>query len=345
MAAAADSRIGMPARRIIIMLLLVAVVAIGGASGVYLFLANANSNRGLHVLVSIDPAEVLKDALERLRGEARRRLREARVGIAAIGVVDGAVQLTVAKPDEVEVALATLRAIGSDVEVGSGEGGNVTVTLPKVGQDKQLAEAVRKSIGIVRQRCDAANISIRRVEAEGRDRIRVHAANPEDAARLRDLIVNSGKLSFHEVHPVMTAQAAESAGAPEGFRVYATAMTPPASMLLREAPVMQGHDLADAQAGFDPRTSEPVITFRLNVAGARKFGQFTAANVGRPFAVVVDGTVLSAPVIREPILGGAGQISGNFTAAEAQQLAVKLRSGTLPAKLTIIEERVVTRDE
>ncbi|MET0432052.1 MAG: protein translocase subunit SecD, partial [Hyphomicrobium sp.] len=103
----------------------------------------------------------------------------------------------------------------------------------------------------------------------------------------------------------------------------------------------QGEDLADAQPGFDSRTNEPVINFRFNQSGARKFGNFTKDNVGRPFAIVLDDKVLSAPVIREAILGGSGQISGNFTVESTNKLAVQLRSGSLPTKLTIVEERTV----
>ena len=104
---------------------------------------------------------------------------------------------------------------------------------------------------------------------------------------------------------------------------------------------MQGDDLTDAQPGFDQRTNEPIISFRFNQSGARRFGNFTRDNVGRPFAIVLDDKVLSAPVIREPILGGSGQISGSFTVESANTLAVQLRSGALPTKLTIVEERTV----
>ena len=104
---------------------------------------------------------------------------------------------------------------------------------------------------------------------------------------------------------------------------------------------MSGADLTDAQPGFDQRTSEPIVNFRFNSTGARKFAQATQDNVGKPFAIVLDNQVISAPVIREPILGGSGQISGNFTVQAANDLAILLRAGALPAPLTIIEERTV----
>src|SRR5690606_38690653 len=109
----------------------------------------------------------------------------------------------------------------------------------------------------------------------------------------------------------------------------------------REAPVLRADQLVDAQPGFDQRTNEPIITFRFNQSDARTFGRFTQENVGRPFPIVLDDKVLSASEIREPILGGSGQISGSFTVESANNLAMQLRSGALPAKLTVIEERTV----
>ena len=111
--------------------------------------------------------------------------------------------------------------------------------------------------------------------------------------------------------------------------------------MLEERALLSGEQLTDSQPGFDQRTNEPMISFRFNQAGARIFGRATQENVGRRFAIVLDNKVISAPVIREPILGGTGQISGNFDVASANRLAVLLRSGALPAPLTIVEERTV----
>jgi preprotein translocase subunit SecD len=105
--------------------------------------------------------------------------------------------------------------------------------------------------------------------------------------------------------------------------------------------VVSGGDLTDAQPGFDQRTNEPIVQFRFNTSGARKFAQVTQENVGKPFAIILDNEVISAPVIREPITGGSGQISGSFTVQSANDLSILLRAGALPAPLTIIEERTV----
>jgi preprotein translocase subunit SecD len=134
-------------------------------------------------------------------------------------------------------------------------------------------------------------------------------------------------VSFHEVHPSMAAAQAQERGAPGGYRIYPSDVQG-GDLLLREEPVLHGGHMADAQAAFDQYASLPIVTFRFSAAGAEKFASFTRNNVGRPFAVVIDGRVITAPVIREPILGGTGQINGNFTAASANQLAARIRSGT-----------------
>ncbi len=116
---------------------------------------------------------------------------------------------------------------------------------------------------------------------------------------------------------------------------------PGAKLPVEKQVMVQGEDLTDAQPGFDQRTQEPVVNFRFNIRGGQRFGEVTAANVGRPFAIVLDGKVISAPRILGPIMGGSGQISGHFTVESANNLAILLRAGALPAKLTIVEERTV----
>jgi hypothetical protein len=137
-------------------------------------------------------------------------------------------------------------------------------------------------------------------------------------------------LSFHEVHPSLEAGEARRKGVPAGYRIYPapdSGVPWEKELVLREEPLLHGGDLADAQPSLDQRTNLPIITFRFNAAGTRTFARFTRNNVGRPFAVVVDGSVVTAPTILEPILGGAGQISGKFTSDSAVQLAARIRSG------------------
>lgn len=134
-------------------------------------------------------------------------------------------------------------------------------------------------------------------------------------------------IAFHEVHPTFAAHHAMQSGVPAGYRIVPPAVPGVGDLLIREEPIVHAGEMADAQAAFDEGMREPVIDFRFNESGARKFGQFTRNNIGRTVAIVVAGQVVSAPVIREPILGGKGRISGNFTRAAAESLAGRIRSG------------------
>jgi preprotein translocase subunit SecD len=138
----------------------------------------------------------------------------------------------------------------------------------------------------------------------------------------------------------VTPEQALQTGVPQDSEIlYGSKQNEP--YVIKRAVAVSGADLVDAQPGFDQRTSEPIVSFRFNSNGARRFAQISQENVGKPFAIVLDNQVISAPVIREPILGGSGQISGNFTVQEANDLSILLRAGALPAPLTIIEERTV----
>jgi preprotein translocase subunit SecD len=307
---------------------------------------------GAHLLLAMDTEALRKDWLDNLRSEARRQLRDAKIYPSAIGVSGGAVQVRIDKADEVEPALRELRKlaqpIGSavlgttsnDIDVARGDGGLITLTPNSAGIQHRIASAASAAIETVNRRVNALGTAESTVVRQGRDRILVQYPGLQDTKQLKDIIGQTAKLTFHEVHPQMSAEQAGTRP-PQGFRVYPSAEGDGISYLLRESPIVQGDDLTDAQPGFDQRTNEPIISFRFNQAGARRFGNFTRDHVGQPFAIVLDDKVLSAPVIREPILGGSGQISGSFTVESANTLAVQLRSGALPTKLTIVEERTV----
>jgi len=163
-----------------------------------------------------------------------------------------------------------------------------------------------------------------------------------DVERLKKLIGETGKLEFRMVDPGANAQqVVETKQVPLDDELLYSKDTPPVPYVIRKQVLVSGENLVDSQPGFDQRTNEPIVTFRFDSTGAKRFARATQENVGLPFAIILDGKVVSAPVIREPILGGSGQISGHFTVPEASDLAVTLRSGALPAKLTVIEERTV----
>jgi protein-export membrane protein SecD len=322
--------------------------------------SDAMSKPGAHLVLLLDAAEVRAYWLSSMRDEIRSRLRQAKIGFGGVGVADNMVQVRLGKPEDADAAVKALAylapaatrgvlekllnlmggAPGSDVAIAKGEGGNLTVTPSKAGFERRTSAALDDAVAIAGRRLEGMGISAS-VTREGLDRIHVHAPAVQDTTALKELLTKPARLGFHEVHASISAEQARQERIPAGFKIYSA---PPGELLLREIPVLRGSDLTDAHPAFDQRTNDPVISFRFNSVGAHTFSRFTADNVGRPFAIVLDDVVLSAPVIREPILGGAGQVSGNFTIAEAQHLAVQLRAGALPAKLIVVEERVVPPD-
>jgi protein-export membrane protein SecD len=307
---------------------------------------------GAHLLLAMDTKELEKDWLTTLRDDTRRQLREVKVGFTSLGVVGNSVQVKITKPEEMDKATEAVKKLvtpignailgsgGNDITVASA-GDTITITPTQQGMQHRVSSAASAAIETVNRRVNAMGTSESTVVRQGTDRILVQFPGLQDTKQLKDLIGQTAKLTFHSVHPDISAEEAKQTRTPVGYKVYPSTEADGRSYVLQETPVVSGEDLVDAQPGFDSRTNEPIISFRFNQSGARKFGTFTKDNVGSPFAIVLDNKVLSAPVIREPILGGSGQISGSFTVDSASTLAVQLRSGALPTKLTIVEERTV----
>ncbi len=308
---------------------------------------------GAHLLLAMEVNDVRKDWLDTLRDDARRRLREAKVGVTAVGIANNAVQVRIAKAEDSAAALKALKEMsqqignplfgttGTDVEVTSSDPSSFAITPSEQGLQQRVINALAAAIETVRRRVDAMGTTEPTIIREGASRILVQVPGLQDTVQLKELIGKTARLSFHEVHPSLSAADAKASRVPPGYKIYQGENKTEADLVLRETPVVRGDELTSANPAFDSRTNEPIIDFGFNNAGARKFGKFTQDHVGQPFAIILDDKIISAPVIREPILGGRGQISGSFTPESSNQLAIQLRSGALPAKLTIIEERTV----
>jgi preprotein translocase subunit SecD len=201
-----------------------------------------------------------------------------------------------------------------------------------------VARAVEQTIDVLRERIDGLALKPT-FQLEGDGRFVIEVPRQPDTTRLKALIVAPGKLAFRFVDMSMSADQAKLGEMPPQTEILQDQKGTP--YLVEKRVAMSGDNLIDAQPAFDQRTNEPIVTFRFNAVGAREFARITGERVGAPMAVVLDGVVLAAPIIREPILGGSGQISGNFTVESASDLAMLLRSGALPAPLTIIEERTL----
>jgi preprotein translocase subunit SecD len=313
---------------------------------------------GAHLLLSMDTEELKRDWLGNLREDARKSMRDAKIGVTGLGASGGTVQVRLNKPEDADKALTELKKLiqpignailgtsGNDIEVEKGsEPGLIILKPTDQGLDQRVQNAISTSIETINRRINALGTAESTVVRQGKDRILIQYPGLQDTTQLKKLIGETAKLTFHEVHNSVTATEAKEGRVPLGFKVFESGEREEersgAGYVLKELPVVSGEDLVDAQPGFDPRNNEPVINFRFDQKGALFFGKFTQNHVGEPFAIVLDGKVISAPVIREPILGGSGQISGNFTVETANNLAIQLRSGALPAKLTIVEERTV----
>jgi|LNFM01.1.fsa_nt_gb protein-export membrane protein SecD len=311
---------------------------------------------GAHLLLAMDVESLRKDWLVNTQQDARRQLRDAKIAFSGVGVANNNVNVRLVNAADVEKALVEVRKLNTQIgsalmgtqtnslEVKS-EGSLITLTPTDAGFNDRITSAIGAALETVRRRIDSLGTTEPSIVRQGRDRILVQVPGFDDTARLKEVIGSTAKLTFHRVHESILPDQAQQGRMPAGFKIFPGDANADrggaASYLLQEIPIVQGEDLVDSQQGFDSRTNEAVINFRFNQKGARVFGRFTQDNIGRPFAIVLDDKVLSAPVIRSEILGGSGQISGNFTVESANDLAIKLRSGALPAKLTIVEERTV----
>ena len=312
---------------------------------------------GAHLLYQIDEKELVSDWLGNIRGDVRETLRSSRIGYTdlAQNVAGRSVSVRIRKAADLDKALTELKKlsapigndvfggfVGNDLDVGLNDNGGVTLTATEPGVNDRISSAIQTSIETIRRRVDAFGTTEPSIQREGRNRILVQVPGVSDVQRLKNLIGETGKLEFRMVDPSAdAADVAASKKAPPGTELVYSSDEPPIPYVLKDQVLVSGESLVGSQPGFDSQTGEPVVTFRFDSAGAKRFGRATQDNVGLPFAIVLDNKVVSAPVIREPILGGTGQISGSFSVQEANDLSVLLRSGALPAKLTVIEERTV----
>ncbi len=309
---------------------------------------------GSHLLLEMDVRQIEQEWLDSIRDEVRQRLRKAKIGYTGLRIVKDHVQVRIKKPEQYEAAYKELRGMiqqlagsiftgagGPDLEVTRGENNLILLKPTDAAITERITNAINSALETIRRRIDALGTTEPTIQRQGRTRILVQVPGLDDPQKLKALIGETAKLDFRLVHPSMTPSEARRTRVPPGWKIFPSADGFAGEYLLRSRAIVSGEDLVDAQPSFDQRTNEPVVLFRFNASGARRFGRVTQENVGRPFAIVLDGKVISAPVIREPILGGTGQISGSFTVESATKLAIQLRSGALPADMEIVEERTV----
>jgi len=308
---------------------------------------------GSYLLLEVDTAAVVRERLEGLADAARTRLRQGNIGFLNLASDPEArrLQFRVRDPAQAQAAAAAMRELAipvplggagqtqPDIEVAANPDGTVAAVLTEAGLRAKTSGAVDQSVEIVRRRVDETGVSEAQVARQGLGRIIVQLPGVEDPNRIKDLLGRTARMTFHLLDETANPAAASPPVGVQflpGERDNAAQRYP-----VRRRVEVDGANLSDARAGQDSRTGEWVVNFTFDSLGTRRFSDITRANVGRPFAIVLDERVITAPVIREPITGGRGQISGSFTARTANDLAVLLRAGALPAPLTVVEERTV----
>ncbi|MDR3472689.1 MAG: protein translocase subunit SecD [Devosia sp.] len=307
---------------------------------------------GSYLLLEVNRAGIVTDRLTELRRDARNILANQN-GIGNIITINGnalSIELTDAttrqKADQVLQALQN-NVGGSVIGIGGVKeltftdtaDGKISIGLTDDGINQRMSSLVTQSMEVIRKRIDQLGTTEPQIQREGSDRVLVQVPGFQDSARLKEIISKTARLTFHLVYPNMTAAQAKQQGLPAGTEIVPSQAG--GDELLYEDVALGGESLVDAQPGFDSQNSRSVVSFRFDTRGAVTFGDITSKNVGRRFAIVLDNQVITAPVIQQPITGGTGQISGNFTPQSANDLAVLLRAGALPASLDIVEERSV----
>ncbi|MBX9931075.1 MAG: protein translocase subunit SecD [Methylobacterium sp.] len=300
---------------------------------------------GSQILLEIDQNDLLKSQTTGLRDDLRRILREAGVTPeGGIQIIPRGVQVRVSDPANRAKVLPKLRELsqpisnalvsasgGQTLDINDRQDGLIQLTLTEAGLTDRTRRAVTQAIEVIRRRIDFGGTKEPSIQQQGADRILVQVPGLQDPQELETQLGKTAKLEFRML-----------ADSPSGDVDLLPSKDEGGARVPVERRIMaDGADLTDAQPAFDQQTQEPMVSFKFNLKGAQRFGQATSENVGRRMAIVLDNEVVSAPRINTPITGGSGQITGNFTVKQANDLSVLLRAGALPAKLTVVERRVV----
>ena len=298
---------------------------------------------GAQLLLEVDTNTMFQEKAAQLYDEARSAMIDRDRGVirfSNLRNVDGVVSLVVREDDDVSRTKGRLKSVlGAGVDISS-SGRTITLKYTEKQKEEMVKDALARSIEIVRRRIDALGTKEPSIQSQGGKYILIQLPGVDNPEHIKDLIGQTAKMTFHLVNENVTQEQISSGRAPNGTQFLPYMENPQQVVPVYSRVEVSGESLKDSQADFD-QNNMPVVTTAFDATGARKFARLTTEHVNERFAIVLDGKVLSAPTIREPIPGGRGQISGGFTLQGAKDLAVLLRSGALPAPLQVIEERTV----
>ena len=303
---------------------------------------------GSHLLVEVQASVRASERMDDLFDEIRIELRRNKILLSDISQNNNQIKITLSDDgfkgdliDIIESLSQNVRGqlgtgqLANELEIAEQIDGSILVSMTEEALGDLLRRSVDQSIEIIRRRIDELGTKEPTIQRQGNSRILIQVPGLDNPTRLKDLLGTTAKMTFHLIDPFF-----------DGGNVSRSSMrlkhaNNESTYVVERRSIIGGENLVDAQPGFDSQTNQPIVNFRFDGQGSRKFGKITTDNVGKLFAIVLDNEVISAPIINEPILGGSGMISGSFTVQEANDLAILLRAGALPAPLVILEERTV----
>ena len=306
---------------------------------------------GSYLLLEVNTTALRAERLTNTVEDVRTLLRDQQIEFTELRQANGEVSVRITDPAQVAAASRALRGGvgaalagapgGRDVTVSQGEDQRIRIAFIQEALNAEAARAVEQSIEIIRRRIDELGTREPTILRQGANRIVVQAPGESDPERLKNVIGQTAKLTFQMVDESVPLNEAVAGRIPPGSELLPSEDGSTPALLVRKRSLVTGEMLTDAQQSFDQQTGQAVVTFRFNSMGARRFGAATSENIGKRFAIVLDNKIISAPVIQSAITGGSGQITGNFTPESANDLAVLLRAGALPAPLTVEEQKTV----
>jgi len=313
---------------------------------------------GSHILLEADPSQVRQQRIEGMDEQVRNKLKVAggNIRISDISNRDGALTFLVESPAKVDAVREAILPLTSgagltgqrDWTINVVDGNRFVLTPTAEGIDQAVAQAMETAVEVVRKRIDALGTREPTIIRSGSNRIVVQVPGLQDPQALKNLLGQTAKLEFKLVDGTALASDVASGVAPPGSEIVPFAESkqggPAPSIAVKRLGGIRGDQLTNAQVSNNQQTNEPAVSITFNTEGGARFAKLTTQNVGKPFAIILDGKVLSAPNINEPILGGSAVISGSFTNESASNLAISLRSGALPVDLKVVEERTVGPD-
>ncbi|AHC73283.1 protein-export membrane protein SecD [Candidatus Endolissoclinum faulkneri L5] len=287
---------------------------------------------GVHLLLEVDANVLIQERLESILGSVRQVLRDAKVGYVGLGIRDNVIRFTLLSQIDKTVVQKITNSLSSDLIIDKNSN-NILLSIQKKTIRQIKINATQKSIEILRRRIDETGTREPLIQRQGINRILIQVPGVNEPETVKNLIGKTAKLTFHLV-----------AIGREANQQFSSILTLPmlkgGNIAIDRRVLVSGENLLDAKPSFD-QNHQSTVTIRFDSSGSYNFARATTENVGKPFAIVLDRKVISAPVIREPILGGSAQISGDFTVQEANELALLLRAGALPAPLKVLEERSI----